>query len=127
MIYDVDKEKSEEGMHEIVKEAVNELERKINEAFPDEINGLISMESVSEKLKELRKIFYDPVEEFAKNPLDSDKIMQCVYKHIYIEDMEYTSNILGYCVLPCDVFEEYFELYMETSEINKKLRELGIE
>ena len=70
---------------------------------------------------------YVIVEEFAINPLDGNKIMQCVYKHIYIEDMEYTSMILGYCVLPCDVFEEYFELYMETSEINKKLRELGIE
>jgi len=70
---------------------------------------------------------YVIVEEFATNPLDSNKIMQCVYKHIYIEDMEYISNILGYCVLPCDVFEEYFELYMEISEINKKLRELGIE
>jgi len=70
---------------------------------------------------------YVIVEEFAKNPLDSDKIMQCVYKHIYIEGMEYTSNILGYCVLPCDVFEDYFELYMDTHEINEKLRELGIE
>ena len=70
---------------------------------------------------------YVIVEGFATNPSDSDKIMQCVYKHIHIEDMEYTSNILGYCVLPCDVFEEYFELFMETSEINEKLRELGIE
>jgi len=70
---------------------------------------------------------YVIVEEFAKNPLDNNKIMQCVYKHIHIEDMEYTSNILGYCVLPCDTFEEYFELHMETTEINKKLRELGIE
>ena len=35
--------------------------------------------------------------------------------------------ILGYCILSCDVFEEYFELYMETTEINKKLKELGIE
>jgi len=70
---------------------------------------------------------YVIVEEFAINPLDGNKIMQCVYKHIYIEDMEYTSMILGYCVLPCDVFEEYFELYMETSEINERLKELGIE
>ena len=37
------------------------------------------------------------------------------------------SMLLGYCVLPCDTFEEYFELHMETTEINKKLRELGIE
>jgi len=70
---------------------------------------------------------YVIVEGFATNPLDSDKIMQCVYKHIHIEDMEYTSMILGYCVLPCDVFEDYFELFMETSEINERLRELGIE
>ncbi len=83
MIYDVDKEKSEEGMHEIVKEAVNELERKINEAFPDEINGLISMESVSEKLKELRKIFYDPVEEFAKNYIDIDQYKEKVEEFMW--------------------------------------------
>ena len=70
---------------------------------------------------------YVIVEEFAINPLDGNKIMQCVYKHIYIDTMEYTSMILGYCVLPCDVFEEYFELYMETSEINERLKELGIE
>jgi len=70
---------------------------------------------------------YVIVEEFAINPLDGDKIMQCVYKHIHIEDMEYISNILGYCVLPCDVFKEYFELFMETHEINEKLKELGIE
>ena len=70
---------------------------------------------------------YVVVEEFAMNPLDSNKIMQCIYKHIHIEDMEYTSMILGYCILPCDVFEEYFELYMETTDINERLRELGIE
>ena len=70
---------------------------------------------------------YIIVEEFAINPLDSNKNMQCVYRHIRIEDMEYTSMILGYCILPCDVFEDYFELYMETTEINERLKELGIE
>ena len=70
---------------------------------------------------------YVILEEFATNPLDSNKNMQCVYKHIIPETMEYTSMILGYCILPCDVSENYFELYMETFEINEKLRELGIE
>lgn len=68
-------------------------------------------------------ISYVYVEDFARNPLDTD-ILYAVYRYIDIDTLEYSSQILGMDILPCQIFEEYFELYWEVEQINNKLREL---
>lgn len=66
---------------------------------------------------------YVYVEDFARNPL-GDEILYAVYRYIDIETLDWSSQILGFDILPCEVFEEYFELYWDVGQINERLREI---
>lgn len=76
-------------------------------------------------LNEIQEMFseYVYVEDFARSPLD-DEIIYAVYRYIDIETLDWGSQILGFDILPCKIFEEYFEFYWDTGQLNEKLRKI---
>ena len=76
-------------------------------------------------LNKIQEMFseYVYVDDFARNPLD-DEVLYAVYRYIDIETLDYGNQILGLDILPYKIFEEYFDLYWDVGQINKKLREL---
>lgn len=78
-------------------------------------------------LNKLQEMFsegnYVYVEDFARNPLDSETLY-AVYRYIDIDTLDHSSQILGFDILPYQIFEEYFEFYWDVKQINERVREL---
>lgn len=87
--------------------------------------GCIYKLKMGKSLVKSEELFSEHVHliDFAKNPKRNIG-MDAIFRYIDIETLEYGSQIIGLFTLPIDEFEEYFDLFWETGEVNSKLREI---